>query len=52
MHETIQEQLKRNFYNNAEIKAMLEKLEKMVLEQKISSFSAAGALLDTFKNLK
>jgi LAO/AO transport system kinase len=52
MHETIEEQLKRNFYNHPEIKAKLDVLENDVLTNKISSFAVAGELLDLFSKLK
>lgn len=52
MHETIQEQLKRNFYNNPEIKLRIAELEKQVLEDKLSSFMAAGQLLELYSKLR
>ena len=52
MHETIQEQLKRNFYDDPEIKFKIKELEKQVLEDKLSSFNAAGQLLLMYSNLK
>ncbi|MBN2635755.1 MAG: methylmalonyl Co-A mutase-associated GTPase MeaB [Prolixibacteraceae bacterium] len=52
MHETIEEQLKRTFYGNAEIKSELVKIEKDVLQHKISSFAAAGKLMELFSGLK
>ncbi|WP_347840066.1 methylmalonyl Co-A mutase-associated GTPase MeaB [uncultured Draconibacterium sp.] len=52
MHETIQEQLKRNFYDHPEIKAQLQVLENYVLADKMSSFVAAGELLDRYSKLK
>ena len=52
MHETIQEQLKRNFYNDPEIKLRIAELEKQVLEDKLSSFMAAGLLLQMYSKLK
>lgn len=45
MHETIQEQLKRNFYQHPVIKEKIKELELKVLENRISSFVAAGELL-------
>lgn len=48
MHETIQEKLKRNFYDNPEIKHRLAELEKQVLDDKLSSFMAAGQLLQIY----
>ncbi|GAB1453920.1 methylmalonyl Co-A mutase-associated GTPase MeaB [Draconibacterium sp.] len=52
MHETIQETLKRNFYNNPEIKAKLKAFEANVLTDKMSSFVAAGSLLEIYSELK
>jgi len=52
MHETIQEKLKRNFYDNPEIKHMMAELEKQVLDDKLSSFMAAGQLLQMYSKLK
>jgi LAO/AO transport system kinase len=46
MHETIQEQLKRNFYENHEVKANMENYENAVLTNRMSSFVAAGKLLE------
>ncbi len=52
MHETIGEQLKRNFYGNSEIKSEIVDLENQVLQNKISSFAAAGKLMELFSGLK
>ncbi len=52
MHETIEEQLKRNFYDHPEIKAKLKVLENSVLTDRMSSFIAAGELLDLYSKLK
>ena len=52
MHETIEEQLKRNFYDNPEIKERLKVLENYVLSDKMSSFVAAGNLLEMHSKLK
>jgi LAO/AO transport system kinase len=52
MHETIQEQLKRNFYGNQEIKSMIEELERKVLGQSVTSYAAAGVLLDFYNTTK
>ncbi len=45
MFETINEHLKRNFYDNPEIEAMLKEKEQMVLQSKQSSFVAAADVL-------
>lgn len=52
MHETIQEQLKRNFYHNSEIRNKMTDVEEMVLTNRMSPFVAAGQLLDLFSKLK
>lgn len=52
MHETIQEQLKREFYDDPVIKIKIKELEKQVLEDKLSSFMAAGQLLKMHSKLK
>lgn len=52
MHETIEEQLKRNFYDHPEIKEKVKVLENYVLSDKMSSFIAATELLDTYAKLK
>lgn len=52
MHETIEGQLRQNFYENPEIKEKLRVLENYVLNDKMSSFIAAGELLDLYSKLK
>jgi LAO/AO transport system kinase len=52
MHETIGEHLKRNFYDRPEIKAKVKTLENYVLNDKMSSFIAAGELLDLYSKLR
>jgi len=52
MHETIREQLKRNFYNHPEIRNKIEDVEEMVLTNQISPFIAASQLLEQFSKLK
>ncbi len=52
MHETIKEQLRRNFYDDPVIKLKIEELEKQVLEDKLSSFVAAGELLQLYSRMK
>jgi LAO/AO transport system kinase len=52
MHETIREKLKRDFYENQEIKIKIAELENEVLNDKISSFAAAGELLNLYSMLK
>ena len=52
MHETIKDKLYKNFYNHPEIMANLEIMEKKVLNEQISSFKAASALLEIFNRIK
>lgn len=52
MYETIEEQLKRNFYDNPEIRERLKVMENNVLTNKMSSFVAAGNLLEMYSKLK
>jgi LAO/AO transport system kinase len=48
MYESINEQLKDNFYNNKKIKACLLEKEQQVLNAELTSFTAAKKLLDTY----
>lgn len=48
MYESIDEQLKNNFYHSPEIKQALEEKEKQVLNSEISSFMAAKQMLDIY----
>ncbi|GAB6009019.1 methylmalonyl Co-A mutase-associated GTPase MeaB [Dysgonomonas reticulitermitis] len=48
MHETINERLKSNFYNNPEVQKELKKYEQLVLDSQMSSFAAASNVLDTY----
>ncbi|HRU63642.1 MAG TPA: methylmalonyl Co-A mutase-associated GTPase MeaB, partial [Paludibacteraceae bacterium] len=48
MYETIDEQLKVNFYQNEEIQKKLIEVEKKVLANEISSFMGAKILLDLY----
>ena len=53
MYETINEQLRQHFYNNAQIQAQLQDAERSVLAGKQTSFMAAQQLLDSYyKNLE
>ncbi|MBZ4043095.1 methylmalonyl Co-A mutase-associated GTPase MeaB [Flavobacterium hibisci] len=49
MIETINEQLKQNFYNQPEIISLLEQNKKAVQNNEISPFAAAQLLLDKYK---
>ncbi|MFA7115763.1 MAG: methylmalonyl Co-A mutase-associated GTPase MeaB [Bacteroidales bacterium] len=51
MFESINDSLKSMFYENDEIKPLLEKLENEVLLGKKDSFVAAGELLEKYKNI-
>lgn len=50
MYETIDEQLRNHFYNNAEVDAMLRDKELRVLDNRQSSFTAARDVLDYYFN--
>ncbi|WP_340114441.1 methylmalonyl Co-A mutase-associated GTPase MeaB [Maribellus mangrovi] len=52
MHETIEEQLKRNFYDHPEIKEKLRVMENYVKHDAMSSFVAAGELLELYSKLR
>ena len=52
MLETINEQLKTNFYNHPEIQKLLEYTKKAVSADKISPFVAAQELLNVYQNYK
>ena len=51
MYETINEQLRLNFYNNTLIKQQLQLAERTVLAGEQTSFTAAQNLLDTYFKL-
>ncbi|PTN08728.1 methylmalonyl Co-A mutase-associated GTPase MeaB [Mangrovibacterium marinum] len=48
MYETINDQLKSNFYQNPQIKKLLATFEEQVLNEELSSFVAAKDLLETY----
>jgi len=48
MHDTILDQLKNSFYNNEEIKAMSIDLERQLRKGAITSYKAAGDMLDKY----
>lgn len=48
MYETINEQLRSSFYNNAAIRQQLQEAEQTVLQGHKTSFAAAGDLLDIY----
>ncbi len=50
MYETINEQLKARFYSDSEVKRLLEIKEQMVLDNRQSSFVAAGDVLEFYYN--
>ena len=52
MYETINEQLRNNFYQNEKILDMMKETEEKVLKEEISSFVAAKKLLDLYDQLK
>ena len=48
MYETIDEHLRRSFYQNERIKAMKKEAEEAVLNNKKTSFQSAQELLDAY----
>ena len=52
MYETINEQLRNNFYQNEQIMELMQESEKKVLNEEISSFVAARKLLDLYDQLR
>ncbi len=48
MYETIDEQLRRHFYNNPDVAALLSDKEQRVLSNRQSSFTAARDVLDFY----
>jgi len=52
MYETINEHLRNNFYQNEQIKALMEESEKKVLKEEISSFVAAKKLLELYDQIR
>lgn len=48
MYETIDSQLRSNFYNNSGVESMLAELEKSVLSNRLSSFIAARDVLNYY----
>lgn len=52
MYETINEQLRSNFYHDEKIKILLAESEKKVMREEISSFVAAKKLLDLYDQIR
>jgi len=52
MYETINEHLRKQFYQNEEIVLAMEDLENKVLKEETSSFLAAKKLLDLYDQIK
>jgi LAO/AO transport system kinase len=48
MLETVNDNIKDNFYNNKAVAAMIPKLQQAILDDKISSYVAAQQLLDVY----
>ena len=48
MYETINEHLRNHFYQNEQIKSLMDEYEKKVLKAEISSFVAAKKLIDFY----
>ena len=51
MHETIEEQIRNEFYQHPEMKEQISSFEAKVLNKEISSFDAAEKLLELFSGL-
>lgn len=52
MYETINEQLRNDFYLNEQVKELMRESEKKVLKEEISSFVAAKKLLDFYNQIR
>ncbi len=52
MHETIEQQLRENFYNDPDVASFMEEIRQQVASGKLSSFTAAGILLDRYRERK
>jgi LAO/AO transport system kinase len=52
MYETIDEQLKNNFYRNPVIEELMPRLEKDVLSAQKTSFAAAKEALDIYYGMQ
>jgi LAO/AO transport system kinase len=52
MYETINEQLRNDFYQNDQIKALMLESEQKVLKEEISSFVAAKRLLELYDQIR
>ncbi len=52
MYETINEQLRNDFYLNEQVKELMKESEKKVLKEEISSFVAAKKLLDFYNQIR
>jgi LAO/AO transport system kinase len=52
MYESINQELKSNFYNYPDINMLLKEMETKVIAGEISSFIAAKRLLDTYASLR
>ena len=49
MYESINEQLKNDFYQNPEIQQLQAEMEQMIVEQKVSAYVAAQKLFNAYK---
>lgn len=50
MFESVEEQLKYNFYNHPAVKPMLDEVKEKVIKKELSSFAAAEQLFSTYLN--
>ena len=48
MYETVNEELRRSFYDNEQVKQLQESIEHEVLENRMTPFVGAGRLLEAF----
>ena len=48
MYETVNEELRRSFYDNEQVKLLQESIEHEVLENRMTPFVGAGRLLEAF----
>jgi LAO/AO transport system kinase len=51
MYESINEQLRNNFYQNDQMIGLIDELEKKVLNNEVSSFVAARKLIEIYEHI-
>ena len=52
MYEAVEEQLKARFYNAPGMQDVLSRYEQLLLQGNMTSFAAAGRVLDYFDKLE